>query len=475
MDLTHILIFSAVASALGFLRSGEFRRWLLLGGSILAIFWLQSVVPLRQLDFWLPLATILLTVIVWGATAQISFESNTLRSTLITLGVVAAIVSIIAALRYVPSLCCLTPTTPPALGPVLVVLVAVAGIVVGLWRLGGARIAIAGMIVTLIAILIILKTPTFATRASALIRAINGQTVSEATALDIRWLGISYVAFRLIHTLIDRLNGRLPDVSLRDFLSYVIFFPTFTAGPIDRIERFDGDLQAEYQMTPDAFMTGGQRIVWGMFKKFVLADMLAIFALNTTNAGQTDSMLWTWVFLYGYTFNILLDFSALSDIAIGLGTLMGLKIPENFDAPYRKGNLTFFWNSWHMTLAQWFRAYWFNPLTRALRTRAKNLPMWIMILTGQVTTMLLIGLWHGITPTFAIWGLWHGVGLFVHNRWASTMRVRIREWNESVWRRRALTIGGVLFTFHFVALGWVWFAVNDLSLAWEVFLRLFNL
>ena len=98
-----------------------------------------------------------------------------------------------------------------------------------------------------------------------------------------------------------------------------------------------------------------------------------------------------------------------------------------------------------------------------------------MILTAQLTTMLLIGLWHGVTPTFAIWGLWHGVGLFIHNRWTSTMRVRIREWNENVWRKRALTVGGVLLTFHFVALGWVWFAVNDLSLAWDVFLRLFNL
>ena len=289
--------------------------------------------PLRQLDFWLPLATISLTVIVWGATALRPFDDSSFRSTLLTLGVIVAAVSVIAALRYVPSLCCLSPTIPPGIGLVLIVLVAVGGITVGLWRLGGGQMAIVALIAILITILITLKTPVVAARASILIRTVNGQSVSEATALDIRWLGISYVAFRLIHTLIDRLNGRLPDVSLRDFVTYIIFFPTFTAGPIDRLERFAGDLQIDYQMTPDTFMTGGQRIVWGMFKKFVVADLLAIFALNTTNAGQTDSTLWTWVFLYGYAFNILLDFSALSDIAIGLGTLMGLKIQRTSIRP----------------------------------------------------------------------------------------------------------------------------------------------
>ena len=178
--------------------------------------------------------------------------------------------------------------------------------------------------------------------------------------------------------------------------------------------------------------------------------------------------------LYAYAFRIYFDFSGYTDIAIGLGKLMGFNLPENFERPYLKPNLTTFWNSWHITLAQWFRAYWFNPLTRSLRTGKWQPPMWVVILIGQVTTMFLIGLWHGLTWNFAAWGLWHALGLFVHNRWSEATKARFAGWVDHPRWQQIISILGVLITFHYVALGWVWFALPSTNLSWQVLGKLFG-
>jgi D-alanyl-lipoteichoic acid acyltransferase DltB (MBOAT superfamily) len=203
----------------------------------------------------------------------------------------------------------------------------------------------------------------------------------------------------------------------------------------------------------------------------VLADSLALIALNESNVLQVENALWGWPMLYAYALRIFFDFSGYTDIAIGLGLLVGVKLPENFDHPYQKTNLTLFWNSWHMTLAQWFRAYFFNPLTRAMRKRRINVPM--IILTGQVGTMLLIGLWHGITWNFTIWGLWHGLGLFIHNRWAEVTKGRLVSLSPR--KQKLLEIGGVFLTFHYVTFGWLWFALPSPQTSIHFFRTLFGL
>ncbi len=227
-------------------------------------------------------------------------------------------------------------------------------------------------------------------------------------------------------------------------------------------------------MSPEALMDGGQRILLGLFKKFVLADSLAIIALTPQNAVETASGVWAWVLLYAYTLRIYFDFAGYTDIALGMGRWLGLRLPENFTAPYFKTNLTAFWNSWHITLAQWFRSYFFNPLTRALRTNPTKLPIWLVILIGQAGTMLLIGLWHGVTWNFAAWGLWHAAGLFVHNRWSDWMRPGIGSLGQRPALRRLAGLGGWFLTFHYVTLGWVWFALPDIRLSVAMFQKLFS-
>ncbi len=155
--------------------------------------------------------------------------------------------------------------------------------------------------------------------------------------------------------------------------------------------------------------------------------------------------------------------------------MLGIKLPENFASPYLKPNLTQFWNNWHMTLTQWFRAYFFNPITRWLRSWQKPMSIPMMILLTQVATMLLIGFWHGVTWNFTLWGLWHGLGLFIHNRWNDMTKAKAAAWATTPVKQAALNLSGILLTFHYVAIGWIFFALSSPITSWQVIQKLFGL
>ncbi|OGO37929.1 MAG: hypothetical protein A2W35_07980, partial [Chloroflexi bacterium RBG_16_57_11] len=465
------------------LAPSQSRLWFMLVASLLAVYWLQPSTPIRNLDFWLPTLSIALTVLVWTSTRPVEEEKR--RFPLAGTLLIVIPILLIGLTRYIEPLCCLTPTRPPDLPRIILGLALVAGMIALPYLFPGKRWLFSWLsLFLLLTIFIVMKSPALTVRLSAALRAWTGQSIYLSNPSDIVWLGFSFLAFRLIHVLRDYQAGRLPSYSMEKFVSYAIFFPSYIAGPIDRSQRWIGELdQIIARSTTDSLersvkvrntVAGLQRILIGMFKKFVLADSLALIALSPQNAGQTTGALWMWLLLLSYTFRIYFDFSGYTDIAIGLGRLIGFHLPENFNRPYLKPNLTAFWNSWHMTLAQWFRTYVFNPLTRSLRMQPRKLPAWMIIFLGQVSTMALIGLWHGITWNFLIWGLWHGLGLFVHNRWSEWSRLRFDPLVERSFARAAMSWGSWLMTFLFVALGWVWFATPDPALAWMVFRRLFG-
>lgn len=470
MTLVHILVFTAAGALYRLIARGRGRLWILLVGSLLALYWLQPATPILHLDFWLPTASLGLAITVWAATrpqGQTDWHEPAL-----TLAAVAAVVLILGMTRYLGSAWRLTPTRPPAMLTIGLALAVILALAAAFHAARSRRAPVLLLTLLLLALFVALKTEPVASAVSASLRSRTGQPVGLASPLDLRWLGFSYLAFRLLHTLRDRASGRLPSLTLGEYLVYIVFFPALTAGPIDRVERFVQDLRAPADASPSAIQAGA-RLILGVFKKFVLADSLAIVALNPTNAAQTSSTGWLWVLLYAYAFQLYLDFSGYTDIAIGLGSLFGIALPENFDRPYLRPNLTAFWNAWHMTLAGWFRAYVFNPLTRLLRS-GKRIPPALIILIGQMTTMTLIGLWHGVTWNFALWGAWHGLGLFLHNRWNELLRSHPAPWLENPTTRRMATVAGTLLTFHYVLLGWVWFALPSLGLSARVFSRLFG-
>jgi D-alanyl-lipoteichoic acid acyltransferase DltB (MBOAT superfamily) len=378
--------------------------------------------------------------------------------------ILGGIVLVLGLTRYLGFSLPLTASNPPQMLQILIILAifAVAGFL--LWRFSQpSKLLLSVAFVFVILLFVFLKVPSLSGWASRVLRGWNGQSTLLASPLDLRWLGFSYIAFRLLHTLRDRQTGRLPAVSLSEYLVYVIFFPALSAGPIDRIERFVVDLRRPLSLTSDDYGEAGKRFILGLFKKFVIADTLGLVALNAANATQVRTAGWAWVLLYAYAFQIYFDFSGYTDIAIGLGRLLGIKLPENFNAPYLKPNLTLFWNNWHMTLTQWFRAYFFNPVTRALRSSKRKFSIPSIVFITQMGTMVLIGLWHGVTWNFVAWGVWHGLGLFVHNRWSEWTKGRFAmlpiNWQKT------LNAGGVLLTFHFVAIGWVFFALPSLSVS----------
>ena len=128
-----------------------------------------------------------------------------------------------------------------------------------------------------------------------------------------------------------------------------------------------------------------------------------------------------------------------------------------------------------MTLTQWFRSYFFNPLTRTLRSGKRQLPVWIIIFVTQISTMILIGLWHGGTLNYVLWGAWHGMGLFIHNRWSELIRNRLPAWTQSPRGQMAMNALGVFVTFNYVALGWLFFNLSTPAIAWQAMLKLFGL
>jgi alginate O-acetyltransferase complex protein AlgI len=128
-----------------------------------------------------------------------------------------------------------------------------------------------------------------------------------------------------------------------------------------------------------------------------------------------------------------------------------------------------------MTLAQWFRAYFFNPLTRNLRADPRNIPLPLIIFIGQLSTFILIGLWHGISWNYAIWGAWHGIGLFIHNRWSDLIRSKASSLDCRPGLKRLVDVCSTVVTFNFVCLGWVWFALSTPAQSWNTFLKLFGL
>lgn len=475
MSFSNILVALGLSLVLGLGFRHRGRIYALTIVSVVALYWLQPSLKIQGYEFWLPTLVLGLVVLSWGLVS--GPEERSKRENLLT---TLLLILIVAGLEYVSRLKMETdwfnPSPLPGYPTTAFFTVALA--VWGLLSL--PRLKQAGswvMIIALLAIFIFIKVPVISQGFNAFMveisRHLPGPKVNPRPFFDLRWFGFSYIAFRLIHTLRDRQMGRLPQVSLAEYVTYVVFFPSLAAGPIDRAERFVKELRQPLALDADGWMEAGQRLAAGLFKKFVLVDFLGYISLTPANSGYVVSPAWMWVLLYGYSLQIFFDFSGYTDIAIGLGRLLGIKLPENFNAPYLKSNLTQFWNNWHMTLTQWFRAYFFNPLTRSLRSSGKiSIP--VMILITQVSTMLLIGLWHGITWNFVAWGLWHGLGLFLQNRWSDFIRPRAAGWLITPARQKAVEWLGMFATFNFVALGWVFFGFTSIRQSWYVFQMLFG-
>jgi alginate O-acetyltransferase complex protein AlgI len=247
MTINQILIIVLTAFLWGAVVRERGRSWFLLVASVIVIFWLQPALPIRGFDFWIPVATLVITIFSWYISAD--DEARRKRKNWGILALVAGIVLLLSLTRYVPAAQIFTASRPPQTETLLAVVAVSALVFLGTTRLNRfSKTLLAIGIFILIGIFFVLKIPALTHWLSYGLRALMSQSLTNVNASDFRWLGFSYVAFRLLHTLRDRQMGRLPSVDLGEYLTYVIFFPAFTAGPIDRIERFIKDLRQPFTM-----------------------------------------------------------------------------------------------------------------------------------------------------------------------------------------------------------------------------------
>ncbi len=285
------------------------------------------------------------------------------------------------------------------------------------------------------------------------------------------WVGFSYLALKLSAAIVDTHRRAHPAVPARDLVAWSVFLPTFSSGPVEPLDHFR---RQAIQPTLSRSLAGLERVLFGLVKTLLLARVLGEWSQPILSQAGAHSPVELLIAAYAFTLRFYLDFAGYSDIAIGAAAIWGVEIQENFDRPLIQRNLVQLWQRWHMTLTGWLRRYLFVPISRRLlrwERSTRNAPA----VVAQLTTMLVCGLWHGITPGFALWGLIQGLGLVFVGVYARQLGRRIpHRW--LVWWRSSPAAHGlsVALTFNFFALANV-FAVLELPRAREFFAALIGL
>ena len=273
-------------------------------------------------------------------------------------------------------------------------------------------------------------------------------------------LGISFFTFEFIHYAADRYRGKTAAGKFADYFAFILFFPTMVAGPIKRYQDFTPKLANPSVAWDEDWDLGTTRILVGLAKKFVIADLLTAFTEHLNVADIAQAQRWVLpVWLLAYGMKIYFDFSAYSDIAIGSARLFGIKVPENFDWPYIRTNIAAFWQHWHMSLYSWLVDYVFIPLGGSRTTQPR-------VYLNVLITMAISGLWHGAGLNFICWGLWHGALLTIHRLWSAARGPAVGT------PSRVGAVAAWALTFVSVNMGWAFFCM-DLPTARFFFRRLF--
>jgi len=296
----------------------------------------------------------------------------------------------------------------------------------------------------------------FSESITALLRSFS-LPVQDWTLKLVLPVGISFYTFQTLSYVIDVYRGVIPvEKHLGYYTLYVSFFPQLVAGPIERSDNLIPQLRKERTFDYAEGVDGLKWIALGLFKKIVIADTLSVY-VNTVYGNLSGyhglSFIVATVF---FAFQIYCDFSGYSDIAIGSGKLLGIKLMKNFDSPYFSQSIREFWSRWHISLSTWFRDYVYIPLGGNRR----KLPR---VLLNLMITFLLSGLWHGANWTFVVWGALHGCYIVVEtliNR-AAKKNPRISQKPKSSVTIQSLA--KMLFTFALVCFAWVFFRANTLS------------
>lgn len=267
-------------------------------------------------------------------------------------------------------------------------------------------------------------------------------------------IGISFYVFHTISYMIDIYRREMPPAKhVVDFLAFITLFPHQIAGPILRYQALVDQFENRTH-TVDKFDRGANRFMIGFAKKVLIADSVAPIA-DMMFALENPTLVEGWLGAIAYTIQLYYDFSGYSDMAIGLGLMMGFEFPENFNRPYIAQSITEFWRRWHITLSNWLRDYLYIPLGGNRKGEARTY-------LNLFLTMLLGGLWHGANWTFILWGAWHGAWLAVER----ALGVKPSDGETRALPARVLFTGATMLI---VMLGWVMFRAANLTEATAIY------
>jgi D-alanyl-lipoteichoic acid acyltransferase DltB (MBOAT superfamily) len=268
-------------------------------------------------------------------------------------------------------------------------------------------------------------------------------------------LAISFFTFQQIAYLVDSYKGETKEYSFLNYANFVTFFPQLIAGPIvhhkemmPQFENISNKLKRYNNISKAIFIFS-----IGLFKKVIIADTFAIWANAGFNSAGALNMLEAWVTSLSYTFELYFDFSGYTDMAIGSALLFNIKLPINFNSPYKATSIQDFWRRWHITLSRFLRDYIYIPLGGNKRGEIKTY-------SNLFITFLIGGIWHGAGWNFIFWGFLHGVATVIHRFW-SKLNFKLN------------TIVAWFITFNFINITWVFFRAKDWSSAIKILKAMF--
>ncbi len=280
-------------------------------------------------------------------------------------------------------------------------------------------------------------------------------------------VGLSFHTFQSMSYTIEVYRGNQPaERNIITYALYVMFFPQLVAGPIERPQHLLPQLKANFDVDYSRIVYGLKQMLWGFFKKIVIADRLAV--LVKQGYGDIDyhdgpSLL---IYTYFFAIQIYCDFSGYTDIAIGAAKVLGINLGENFRNPYFSKSIKEFWRRWHISLASWFRDYVYIPLG------GKVVGRWRWFYNVMIV-FLLSGFWHGANWTFIVWGALHGSYLIIGHFLKKTfMPMSYPIENKRSLKAIILNIAKVIITFNLVAFAWVFFRANNLLDAYDIITKI---
>lgn len=322
-----------------------------------------------------------------------------------------------------------------------------------MWRSGNRKTAFLLLLMSIagnLSVLFFFKYYNFFIDAFMVFSASIGLPISLPVANVLLPVGISFYTFQTMSYTIDLYRQKIePCKSLLRFSVFVAFFPQLVAGPIERAANLLPQLE-KLSANPSllSLRNACMRIVWGLFKKLVVANSIAL---------QTDYLFYAYdrlgamgsiVGAISFALQIYFDFSAYSDIAIGTAALFGIKITENFRAPYLARSPREFWRRWHISLSTWFRDYLYIPLGGSMRGPWR-------LYANLFFVMAVVGLWHGANYNFLLWGVWHGMALIVN-------RVINKSGIAGLFGESARAAVGWVATTGIVLVGWLFFRTDSM-------------